>query len=59
MVNYASDTNRGKAVTVKAPRVRLLLWNTHFPLSDFDMWSHLPELKLCGFDTGNEMKTNI
>lgn len=58
MVDYVSEC-RGKAVTAKAPQVHLLLWNTHFPLLDFDMWSHLAELKLCGFDTGNEMKTNI
>lgn len=58
MVNYVSDS-RGKTVTAKALWVRLLLWNTHFPLSDFDMWSHLTELKLCGFDMGNEKKTNI
>lgn len=58
MVNYDLDS-RAKAVMAKVPRVCLLLWNTHFPLSDFDMWSHLTELKLCGFDTGNEMKTNI
>lgn len=58
MAIYVPDS-RGKAVTVEAPRVRLLLWNTHFPLSCFDMWSHLTQLNLCGFDTGNEMNTNI
>lgn len=57
MVNYVSDC-RGKAVRAKASRV-WLLWNTHFPLSDFDTWSHLTEPKLYGFDTGNEMKANI
>lgn len=57
-MNYVSDS-RGKAVTAKAPWVHLFLWNIHFPLSDFDPWSHLTEFKLWGFDMGNEMKTNI